>query len=190
DGGSKDNTIEILRQYPRTNIQIRTDIKTTGKGMEILLKKATTEWIVFVDNAKVPDPGWYDEMCKSKHKYDFFGSKRIVHYEFEREDTTTTDWGKRPLGGLWMIKKSLVEDIHVDDDYMWRVVDLWLRQGLEEVGIDKDTGRIWVEVSKKYFRPIDVNFLLGDASKARKILDWKPTVTFDELVEIMVVNEK
>jgi len=134
DGGSSDRTVELLNQYPRMEVTVAPDIKTTGKGLEVLFKKVSTDWCIFVDNAKIPDIGWYDEMCKNKHKYDFFGSKRIVHYEFEREDATTTDLDKRPLGGPWLIKRSFVKDCHVDDDYMWRVVDLWLRQEVENKG--------------------------------------------------------
>lgn len=134
DGGSKDGTVELLNKYPRMEVMVAPDIKTTGKGLELLFKKSSADWCIFVDNGKVINPGWYDEMCKNKPKYDFFGSKRIVHYEFERNDDTTTDLDKRPLGGPWLIKRSFVKDCHVDDDYMWRVVDLWLRQEVEKKG--------------------------------------------------------
>ena len=62
----------------------------------------------------------------------------------------------------------------------------WEGKGIEEVGVDRKSGRTIVEIDPKYFRPAEVDLLLGDASKARRLLDWKPKVTFDELVEQMV----
>jgi len=62
----------------------------------------------------------------------------------------------------------------------------WEGKGIEEVGVDRKSGRTIVEIDPKYFRPAEVDLLLGDASKARRLLDWKPKVTFDELVEQMM----
>lgn len=62
----------------------------------------------------------------------------------------------------------------------------WRGEGVNETGVDSNTGKVLVEVSPEYFRPADVEYLLGDASKARAKLGWKPKVTFEELVEIMV----
>lgn len=66
----------------------------------------------------------------------------------------------------------------------------WEGQGVEEKGIDVATGRILVEVDPKYFRPSEVEQLLGDPTKARTQLGWNPTKTsFDELVKIMVQHD-
>lgn len=66
-------------------------------------------------------------------------------------------------------------------------IDLtWEGEGVEEKGIDKNTGRVIVEVDPKYFRPTEVNFLLGDPSKARDKLGWESKVSFRELVRLMV----
>jgi GDPmannose 4,6-dehydratase len=62
----------------------------------------------------------------------------------------------------------------------------WSGEGVNEKGVDSKTGRVLVEVSPEYFRPADVDFLLGDASKAGVKLGWKPKVRFEELVRIMV----
>lgn len=133
DGGSKDKTIPILKKYPRINLEIIPDI-TIGKGWEILFNKVTTPWFVLIDCAKIPAEGWYDEMKKYKDKYDFYGSKRIVHYEFEREDSTTTNLKKRPLGGPWVIRKEAVRNYHVDDDFAWRIIDVIIRNVVEKDG--------------------------------------------------------
>ena len=63
---------------------------------------------------------------------------------------------------------------------------LWRGEGLNEVGYDAHTGRELIFVSEKYFRPAEVEELLGDSTKARTELGWFPTTTFDELVQEMV----
>ena len=62
----------------------------------------------------------------------------------------------------------------------------WFGQGVNEKGYDKKTGNPLVFVNPKYFRPTDVNILVGDATKAKKTLDWQPKVKFNELVKLMV----
>ena len=62
----------------------------------------------------------------------------------------------------------------------------WHGSGVNEKGTDSKTGELLVQVSPEYFRPADVEFLLGDASKARAELGWRPKVAFEELVKIMV----
>jgi GDPmannose 4,6-dehydratase len=62
----------------------------------------------------------------------------------------------------------------------------WHGKGMEELGIDTKTERILIRVNEKYFRPAEVDELLGDSSKAEKILKWKPTTNFQQLVEEMV----
>ena len=66
----------------------------------------------------------------------------------------------------------------------------WEGEGVEERGRDKKTGHILVEVDPKYFRPSEVEQLLGDPTKARTLLGWNPTSTpFEELVRIMVRHD-
>lgn len=62
----------------------------------------------------------------------------------------------------------------------------WTGEGAEEQGIDAATGKTVVRVDPRYYRPIDVDAVLGDASKARNELGWKPDIKFDQLVEIMM----
>jgi len=62
----------------------------------------------------------------------------------------------------------------------------WQGQGVNEKGINIKTGKILVEVDKKYFRPAEVEILLGDPSKAEKELNWKRKVSFQDLVSGMV----
>jgi GDPmannose 4,6-dehydratase len=63
---------------------------------------------------------------------------------------------------------------------------VWSGEGAGERGIDPRTGRILIEIDPKYFRPTEVDLLIGDASVAREMLGWKPRTSFHELVALMV----
>jgi len=65
----------------------------------------------------------------------------------------------------------------------------WEGKGLDEYGYDKETGRTLVSVDPKYFRPTEVESLLGDSSKARQKLGWKPEYDFKSLVREMCYGE-
>ena len=65
----------------------------------------------------------------------------------------------------------------------------WRGQGVEEQGVDAANGRVLIEIDPRYFRPTEVDVLLGDASKARKELGWKPTTTFHELIDLMTDSD-
>jgi len=66
----------------------------------------------------------------------------------------------------------------------------WRGSGLDEEGVDRRTGKVIVRVDPRYFRPAEVETLLGDASKARAALGWRPEVTFDQLVAEMVATDR
>jgi GDP-mannose 4,6 dehydratase len=66
---------------------------------------------------------------------------------------------------------------------------IWKGSGITEVGVDKNTGAVLVEVDPRYFRPTEVESLMGDASKAREKLGWQPKVSFRELVREMVQHD-
>jgi GDP-D-mannose dehydratase len=70
-------------------------------------------------------------------------------------------------------------------------IDLrWEGEGVEEKGIDCATGKTIVEIDPKYFRPSEVEQLLGDPTKARTLLGWNPSSTsFPELVKIMAAHD-
>jgi GDPmannose 4,6-dehydratase len=62
----------------------------------------------------------------------------------------------------------------------------WHGSGIDEKGYNAKTGQVLVAIDKRYFRPAEVDLLIGDPTKARTLLGWEPKVTFKELVEIMV----
>ena len=66
---------------------------------------------------------------------------------------------------------------------------IWKGKGIKEKAYDKISKKVIVECDKKYFRPLDVNTLLGDATKARRQLKWKPKVNIKELIKDMISEE-
>ena len=112
------------------------------------------------------------------------------------------DWGYAPeyVESMWMMLQQDKPDdyviatgeTHTVREFIeeaCRVLDIgleWKGKGADEKGIDKKTGETIIEIDPRYFRPTEVNLLLGDASKAQKILGWKAKTKFKELVKIMI----
>jgi GDPmannose 4,6-dehydratase len=112
------------------------------------------------------------------------------------------DWGYAPdyVKAMWMILQQeapsdyviATGEMHTVREFIEKtflILDMpivWSGKGANEIGTDKNTGKIVVRIDPKYYRPTEVEQLLGDATKARKLLGWKPEVTFERLVEIMV----
>jgi GDPmannose 4,6-dehydratase len=66
---------------------------------------------------------------------------------------------------------------------------VWQGKGESERGIESSTGRVLVEVDSRYFRPNEVSYLVGDATKARRKLGWKHSISFNQLIEEMVEED-
>ena len=64
----------------------------------------------------------------------------------------------------------------------------WKGEGINEIGINKDNGKIVVKINEDFYRPTEVDLLIGDYSKAKKELNWYPKTSLDEIIEIMYVN--
>jgi len=112
------------------------------------------------------------------------------------------DWGYAPeyVEAMWLMLQQDKPDDYVIAtgethsvrefvELAFKAVDIdieWKGEGLNEKGIDKKTGKVLVEVSPKFFRPAEVDLLIGDYSKAKEKLGWKPKTTFPQLVQIMV----
>ncbi len=116
------------------------------------------------------------------------------------------DWGyaKDYVECMWlMMQHDVPEDFVIATGEMHTVREfatlafrevgielLWQGVGVEEKGIDSATGKVLVEVDPKYFRPCEVEQLLGNPTKAKQLLGWNPTKTsFQELVKIMAAND-
>jgi GDPmannose 4,6-dehydratase len=114
------------------------------------------------------------------------------------------DWGhaKDFVEAMWlMLQQDTPEDYVIATGEQYSVREFvekvapyfgmdiqWEGKGLDEVGIDKNTGLVRVIINPKYFRPAEVETLLGDASKAKENLEWEPKISFNELVEDMCIN--
>ena len=115
------------------------------------------------------------------------------------------DWGhaKEYVEGMWRMLQqdkpgdyvlatgemhSVREFIELAFSFINRKVE-WNGAGLNEVGVDSDTGETLVKIDPRYFRPTEVDLLLGDPSKARNVLGWQHKTTFRELVEEMVNSD-
>ena len=115
------------------------------------------------------------------------------------------DWGYAPeyCEGMWkMLQQERPSDYilatgkqHSVREFVERAfkelnikID-WQGKGQNEIGINRETGKTIIEIDPKYYRPSEVDTLLGDASKAKKDLGWESTVSFDELVKKMVISD-
>lgn len=115
------------------------------------------------------------------------------------------DWGhaKDYVEGMWLILQQdkpddfvlATNETHsvrefIEKSFSLKGFDIkWKGNGLNEIGYDSKTKRELIFISERYFRPTEVDLLLGDSTKARKQLGWVPKYTFDELVREMVKND-
>ena len=65
----------------------------------------------------------------------------------------------------------------------------WKGKGVNEIGYDENIGRELIFINEKYFRPIEVELLLRDSTKAREVLKWESKIDFDELIKLMVTSD-
>ena len=136
-------------------------------------------------------------------------SQQVAKIKFGIEDklilgnlNAERDWGhaKEYVEAMWMMLQQEKPDDYViatgethtvrefvEEAFKVAGIQIeWRGTDLEEEGINKKIGKTVVMVDKKYFRPAEVDILVGDASKARKVLGWQPKILFKELVKEMV----
>ena len=115
------------------------------------------------------------------------------------------DWGhaKDYVYGMWLMLQNekptdyvlSTNEFHsvrefVEKSFALRGFNIkWKGEGTNEIGYDENTGRELIFISEKYFRPTEVDELLGDASLAKEELGWAPTISFDQLVKDMVDSD-
>ena len=115
------------------------------------------------------------------------------------------DWGhaKDYVYGMWLMMQADNPDDFVlatgethsvrefiEKAFLYKGIRIvWRGTGVDEVGYGIDDGRIYIKIDANYYRPTEVDLLLGDATKAKEILGWTPSVSFDKLIECMVQND-
>lgn len=112
------------------------------------------------------------------------------------------DWGhaRDYVEGMWlMLQQDKPDDFvlstnefHTVREFVEKAFALkgfdikWKGEGVDEIGYDANTGRELIFISEKYFRPAEVDELLGDSSKAKRVLGWQAKTSFDDLIKEMV----
>lgn len=115
------------------------------------------------------------------------------------------DWGyaKDFVKGMWMILQQEKPDdfvlstgeMHSVREFIEKAFSLkgfnikWKGEGVNEIGYDEITGHELIFIDEKYFRPTEVEQLLGDSSKAKRELGWESETSFEELIKLMVEND-
>jgi len=115
------------------------------------------------------------------------------------------DWGYAPeyVEGMWRILQAdkpddfvlATNETHSIREFIeetFRVLGeeiVWDGKGLDEKGILKSSGKVVIGIDPRYFRPTEVDILIGNPSKAKAILGWEPKITFIDLVKIMVESD-
>ncbi|WP_339008381.1 GDP-mannose 4,6-dehydratase [Fusobacterium varium] len=126
------------------------------------------------------------------------------HLELGNMDSKR-DWGhsKDYVMAMWlMLQQENADDYviatnetrtvreFVEKSFSYVGIDiLWQGKGINEVGVDKETNKTVVKINPKFFRPAEVDILLGNPEKAEKELNWKREISFEQLVERMVKND-
>jgi GDPmannose 4,6-dehydratase len=139
-------------------------------------------------------------------------SRAVAAIETGKQDTlfignvnSKRDWGhaRDYVEGMWMILQHGKPDdfvlatgeTHTVREFIEKAFAVvgrkivWNGQGLDEIGVDGKSGKVLVKIDPRYFRPTEVDLLLGDPTKARTTLGWKHKVGFDQLVEEMVTQD-
>lgn len=139
-------------------------------------------------------------------------TRAIVRIELGFQDTiylgnldASRDWGHAVdyVDGMWrMLQQPEPDDYVLATNQSHTVREFaeiafkevgrsieWQGSGVDEIGLDRETGATLVAVHSDYFRPTEVDYLLGDYSKAKEKLGWEPKVTFEEMVKQMVAAD-
>ncbi len=184
DGGSKDSTIKLLENFPRTEVHIKSELKTGAKSLEFLISQVKTDWFVLIDSDIEIPSGWYDEMAKNKEQYDAIenGKVYLAYHKYKIDEEKLQD-GTRAGTQCHLLKTNALKNFHCDDDFMWRHTDFLLQQTIEQSGfkygkvnstyhVHNETERIpYSSDETKAYRIIVIDepkYIILDKKKARQ----------------------
>ena len=134
------------------------------------------------------------EISKKKRNFFTLGNLNAKRDWGSAKDYVESMWlmlkAKKPSDYVISTGKSYSVKNFVEEAFKHiNVKIIWRGTGLNEVGLDKKTGKIRIKVDPVYFRPTDVDELRGDSSKARRELNWKPKTSFTKLVKEMMESD-
>ena len=134
DGGSTDNSIQILTKFPRVEIIDQRDFKTLGFCISDLISRVETEWFIYFHSDVYLSENWYDKMKSYQNKYDWFESDNRTAILFEVDSKMKQ--AKRAYSGGQMGKTKAFEKIikKIDDDYLYRNEDIVFQELILEEG--------------------------------------------------------
>ena len=124
DGGCTDQSIEIVKKFPRVSIYDQRDCKTLGYRIGKLIEKVETDWFVYLHSDVFLPMDWYDKMVQHQAEYDYFECFRkitlLIEYpEYEQHNS------RRPFSGSQMGRRDAFRNIRkIDDDYSERQEDM------------------------------------------------------------------
>jgi GDPmannose 4,6-dehydratase len=149
------------------------------RGVDFVTRKITLGLAKWLKNGTPVELGNLDAKRDWGHAADYVAAMWLMLQQREPEDLVIA------TGEMHSIR----EFIETACAHMGRKVT-WEGQGVEETGKDSITGDTIIKVNPDYFRPAEVDLLVGDSSRARQKLGWVPQVTFEELVQRMVDGDK
>lgn len=149
------------------------------RGVDFVTRKITLGLAKWLKNGTPVELGNLDAKRDWGHAADYVTAMWLMLQQKEPEDLVIA------TGEMHSIR----EFIETACAHMGRKVT-WEGQGVEEIGKDSITGDTIIKVNPDYFRPAEVDLLVGDSSRARQKLGWVPQVTFEQLVQRMVDGDK
>lgn len=190
------NGILFNHESPRRGANFVT-MKIVNGIKKLIEQEKKIDELVIRDTVDIPDSSVKTNIKEEINKLNFVLT--LGNIDSQR------DWGhaKDYVRGMWlMLQKDKPDDYVLATGhtcsvrrfiekcfYRYGKIIVWQGEGVDEIGLDKETGRTMINISKKYFRPCEVDLLLGSASKAENELGWKRHYSLDELIEDMFESD-
>lgn len=134
DGGCKDNTIEIVKKYPRVTVFDHSKYTSLGFSIKKLIEKVESDWFIYLHSDVYLPKGWFTEMQKNQNRFDWFECNQritaLVEYPLNYDSID------RPFSGSQMGKKEIFSSVikKIDDDFLYRNEDIVFAELLQKQG--------------------------------------------------------
>lgn len=137
DGGVIDDSLDVVKDFPRVEILDHKKYNTLGKCIAELIKSVTSEWFIYLHSDVYLPKGWFDSMVKYQSEYDWYGCpmKITVMVKYKLNEP------KRPYAGSQIGRKDAFKNVDIiDDDYVYRQEDFVFNKIVEDSGYK--TGKV------------------------------------------------